>query len=150
MTVLELPYAVLISVIVGITNMIPFFGSFIGAILSGVLILLSHPNKTIVFVIMILVLQQIDGNIIGPKILGNQLGVNAFWILFSILIGGGFFGFAGMILAVPCFAVIYPIFRDAVNKRLVKKEMPISSDHYLPDMPVNKQYIPPEKKKKNK
>ncbi|MBR4022750.1 MAG: AI-2E family transporter [Ruminococcus sp.] len=150
MTVLKLPYAVLISVIVGITNMIPFFGPFIGAIPSGVLILLSHPNKTIVFVIMILVLQQIDGNIIGPKILGNQLGVNAFWILFSILIGGGFFGFAGMILAVPCFAVIYPIFRDAVNKRLVKKEMPISSDHYLPDMPVNKQYIPPEKKKNNK
>ena len=80
---------------------------------------------------MILVLQQLDGNIIGPKILGNQLGVNAFWILFSIIIGGGFFGFVGMILAVPCFAVIYPMFREAVNSRLRKKNLPVSSENYI-------------------
>ena len=131
MKFLNLPYAVLISVIVGITNMIPFFGPFIGAIPSGLLILLSNPEKTIIFAIMILVLQQLDGNIIGPKILGNQLGVNAFWILFSIIIGGGFFGFVGMILAVPCFAVIYPMFRETVNSKLRKKNLPISSDNYI-------------------
>lgn len=141
MTFLNLPYTVLISVIVGVTNMIPFFGPFIGAIPSGLLILLSNPSKTVIFVIMILVLQQIDGNIIGPKILGNQLGVNAFWILFSIIIGGGFFGFGGMILAVPCFAVIYPIFREAVNSRLRKKSLPIDSTAYYSDKEVTKKII---------
>lgn len=122
MSIMGLPYTVLISVIVGITNMIPFFGPFIGAIPSGVLILLSNPKQTIAFVIMIFILQQFDGNILGPKILGNQLGVNAFWILFSIVIGGGFFGFIGMILAVPFFAVVYPMFCDSMRTRLKKKE----------------------------
>ena len=150
MTFLNLPYTVLISVIVGVTNMIPFFGPFIGAIPSGLLILLSNPSKTVIFVIMILVLQQIDGNIIGPKILGNQLGVNAFWILFSIIIGGGFFGFGGMILAVPCFAVIYPIFREAVNSRLRKKSLPIDSTAYYSDKEVTKKIIVTNKENNKK
>lgn len=130
MSIMGLPYTVLISVIVGITNMIPFFGPFIGAIPSGVLILLSNPKQTIAFVIMIFILQQFDGNILGPKILGNQLGVNAFWILFSIVIGGGFFGFIGMILAVPFFAVVYPMFCDSMRTRLKKKNLPVDTEFY--------------------
>ena len=102
-------YAMLISVIVGITNMIPFFGPFIGAIPSGLLILLTSPEKTIIFIIFIFLLQQFDGNILGPKILGNSLGLSAFWIMFAIFVGGGLFGFAGMIAFVPLFAVLYSI-----------------------------------------
>ncbi|MFR0880829.1 MAG: AI-2E family transporter [Oscillospiraceae bacterium] len=123
-------YAMLISVIVGITNMIPFFGPFIGAIPSGLLILLTSPEKTIIFIIFIFLLQQFDGNILGPKILGNSLGLSAFWIMFAIFVGGGLFGFAGMIAFVPLFAVLYSIFREAVNTKLAKKKLPVSTGYY--------------------
>ncbi len=136
MTILKLPYTVLISVIVGVTNMIPFFGPFIGAIPSAALILLTEPKKTLIFVIMILVLQQLDGNVIGPKILGKQLGLNAFWILFSIIIGGGFFGFVGMVLAVPCFAVIYPLVKEFLENRLRKKDLSTDVSDYYADAEV--------------
>lgn len=118
LTVRNMPYASLIGIIIGVTNMIPFFGPFFGAVPSAVLILLSNPERTLEFVIFVLVLQQFDGNILGPKILGNQLGISAFWILVSILVGGGMFGFIGMILAVPFFAVIYPIFVNHINEKL--------------------------------
>lgn len=137
----NMPYASLISIIIGVTNMIPFFGPFFGAIPSGVLILLSNPARTIEFIIFIFVLQQFDGNIIGPKILGNQLGVSAFWILISILIGGGMFGFIGMILAVPFFAVIYPIFVNHIHEKLNQKNMPLETSAYYPEKSS------PEKKK---
>jgi len=130
LNVRNMPYASLISIIIGVTNMIPFFGPFFGAIPSGVLILLSNPERTLEFVIFVFVLQQFDGNILGPKILGNQLGVSAFWILVSILIGGGMFGFIGMILAVPFFAVIYPIFVNYVHEKLVLKNMSINTSEY--------------------
>lgn len=135
----NMPYAALISIIIGVTNMIPFFGPFFGAIPSGVLILLSNPERTIEFIIFVFILQQFDGNILGPKILGNQLGVSAFWILVSILIGGGMFGFIGMILAVPFFAVIYPIFVNFVHERLAKKNMPVSTSEYYPEKPPEQQ-----------
>ncbi|MDO5560494.1 MAG: AI-2E family transporter [Oscillospiraceae bacterium] len=113
-----IPNAMLISFIVGITNMIPFFGPFIGAIPSAVLVLLTAPKKTILFVIIILILQQFDGNILGPKILGNKLNLPTFWILFSIFFFGNLFGFAGMLLGVPIFAVIYTLIKEFIEDRI--------------------------------
>lgn len=123
-------YAVLIGVIIGITNMIPFFGPIIGAVPSGLLILLTAPEKTIIFIIFIFLLQQFDGNILGPKILGNSLGLSAFWIMFAIFIGGGLFGLAGMIAFVPLFAVFYSIAREFINTKLERKKLPVSTAYY--------------------
>ncbi|MCD7744661.1 MAG: AI-2E family transporter [Lachnospiraceae bacterium] len=114
MLLLRLPYAVLISVIVGVTNIIPFFGPYIGAIPSFLLILMVSPVKAVIFLIFILILQQFDGNILGPRILGNVTGLSSFWVLFAILTFGGLFGFVGMIVGVPVFAVVYDIIRKVV------------------------------------
>lgn len=135
MTVMKLDFAVLISVIVGITNIIPFFGPFIGAIPSALLLLVASPKQVIPFVILILIIQQLDGNVIGPKILGQSTGVSAFWVLFSILVGGGLFGFAGMILGVPVFAVAYSLIDEFINYRLESKNMSHNTDDYLPPVP---------------
>ena len=118
------------SVIVGVTNVIPFFGPYIGAIPSAILIMLSDPKMGVYFIIFILILQQLDGNIIGPKILGNSTGLSAFWVVFSILLGGGLFGFVGMILGVPTFAVIYYIVRMLINHRLEEKALPMDTNCY--------------------
>lgn len=126
----DMPFVVLISVIVGVTNVIPFFGPFIGAIPSGILILLVDPLVAVYFGIFILLLQQLDGNIIGPKILGDSTGLSAFWVMFAILLGGGLFGFAGMLLGVPAFAVLYNIIVEILNSRLKKRELPVSTDEY--------------------
>ena len=107
-----MPYAPLIGVVIGITNIIPIFGPFIGAIPSAILVFLISPMQCLYFVILILILQQFDGNILGPKILGNSTGLSSFWVLFSILLFGGLFGFAGMILAVPMTAVIFDLFAN--------------------------------------
>ena len=130
LTLLKMPYILLISVIVGVTNVIPFFGPYIGAIPSAVLILLNDPIKGLYFLIFILVLQQLDGNVIGPKILGNSTGLSAFWVVFSILIAGGLFGIPGMLLGVPTFAVIYYIISMVVNRKLRKKQLPTDTDSY--------------------
>ncbi|MCD8014817.1 MAG: AI-2E family transporter [Lachnospiraceae bacterium] len=114
MLLLRLPYAILISVIVGITNIIPFFGPYIGAVPSFLLILMVSPVKAVIFLIFVLILQQFDGNILGPRILGNVTGLSSFWVLFAILTFGGLFGFVGMIVGVPVFAVIYDIIRKVV------------------------------------
>lgn len=135
MTVMKLDFAVLISVIVGITNIIPFFGPFIGAIPSGLLLLVSSPKQVIPFAILILIIQQLDGNVIGPKILGQSTGVSAFWVLFSILVGGGLFNFAGMILGVPVFAVLYSLISEYINYRLESKNMSHVTDDYAPNKP---------------
>lgn len=135
MTVMKLDFAVLISVIVGITNIIPFFGPFIGAIPSGLLLLVSSPKQVIPFIILILIIQQLDGNVIGPKILGQSTGVSAFWVLFSILVGGGLFNFAGMILGVPVFAVLYSLISEYINYRLESKNMSHVTDDYAPNKP---------------
>ena len=123
MSLFNLPLAVLISVIVGITNIIPFFGPFIGAIPSGILLLFVDPIAALKFGIWILVLQQLDGNIIGPKILGKATKLASFWVMFAILVGGGLFGFIGMILGVPTMAIIYVYVARMINNRLKKKEM---------------------------
>lgn len=109
-----------ISVIIGITNIIPFFGPFIGAIPCGLLLLLENPMHCLYFIIFIFVLQQLDGNVIGPKILGNTTGVSSFWVLFAILLFGGMWGVVGMIIGVPLFAVIYDIIRKLVYRGLRK------------------------------
>lgn len=125
-----MPYVVLVSVIVGVTNVIPFFGPYIGAIPSAILILLVDPVKGIYFIIFILLLQQFDGNILGPKILGNSTGLSAFWVIVAILLGGGLFGFVGMIMGVPTFAVIYYIAEMIINYRLERKKLPEESKYY--------------------
>lgn len=128
---MKMPYAVMISVIVGVTNVIPFFGPFIGAIPSAVIIFTMSPLKSLYFCIYILVIQQIDGNIIGPKILGNSTGLPSFWVLFAITIGGGFFGFAGMLLGVPVFAVICMFISKAVEHSLERRHLPSETDDYI-------------------
>ena len=130
LTILKMPYILLIRVIVGVTNVIPFFGPYIGAIPSTILILLNDPIKGLYFLIFILVLQQLDGNVIGPKILGNSTGLSAFWVVFSILVGGGLFGFVGMIMGVPTFAVIYYIITMLINHMLEKKKLPLLTSQY--------------------
>lgn len=128
---LKMPYALLISVIVGVTNVIPFLGPYLGAIPSAILILMVNPIKCIYFVIFILILQQIDGNIIGPKILGQSTGLSGFWVIFSITIFGGLLGIPGMIIGVPFFAVIYAGVRHVIEKKLQKKGLPLASADYL-------------------
>ena len=124
MTLLKLPLVMLISVVVGVTNVIPFFGPFIGAIPSIIILLLIDPIAAIKFAVMVLALQQLDGNIIGPKILGKSTNLASFWVMFAIIVAGGLFGFIGMVLGVPVFAVIYTYIRRAVNGRLAEKELP--------------------------
>ena len=112
--IFKFPSALLVSVLIGVTNVIPFFGPFIGAIPATLLILIQNPIKALWFVLFVLVLQQVDGNIIGPKILGNTTGLSSFWVLFAILLFGGLWGFVGMIVGVPLFAVIYDVIKKLV------------------------------------
>lgn len=128
------PYATMISIFVGITNIIPFFGPFIGAIPSAILILLVKPSMTIWFIIFMIVLQQFDGNILSPKITGETTGLPAIWVLVSILIGGGLFGFLGMLLAVPAFALIYDLAREFIVGKLKQKKLPTNTASYKDNM----------------
>ena len=120
--IFKFPSALLVSVIIGVTNVIPFFGPFIGAVPATLLILIQNPIKALWFVLFVLVLQQVDGNIIGPKILGNTTGLSSFWVLFAILLFGGLWGFVGMIIGVPLFAVIYDIIKKLVFHGLRRHE----------------------------
>lgn len=127
----KMPYAILVSVIVGITNIIPFFGPFIGAVPSFIIILFISPIKALWFLVIIFIIQQLDGNIIGPKILGDSIGISAFWILFSILVAGKFLGLIGMIIGVPLFAVIYAIAKEIIEGKLKKKNLNYKTEDYL-------------------
>ncbi|MBO5167010.1 MAG: AI-2E family transporter [Lachnospiraceae bacterium] len=132
-TLLGTPYAALVSVIVGVTNVIPFFGPYLGAIPSAFLILvvdLSHPMNCVTFLIFILILQQVDGNLIGPKILGNSTGLSSFWVIFAITVFGGLFGVPGMIVGVPIFAIFYATIKALVNRSLRKKNLPLDTGLY--------------------
>ena len=128
---LRMPYALLISVIVGVTNVIPFFGPFIGAVPSALLVLLVDPFKCLIFVIFIIVLQQVDGNIIGPKVLGSSIGINGFWVMFSIILGAGLFGFWGMLLGVPVFVVIYTLINNLIDRKLKRSDLPYETEDYI-------------------
>lgn len=125
MTIFKMPYAVLISFIVGLTNMIPVFGPFIGAIPGVFILFMVDPIMAVWFALWILALQQFDGNILGPYILGDSLGLPSLWIMFSIIVGGGFFGLVGMFLGVPLFSVVYIVVKTSVQKRLEEKKMQI-------------------------
>lgn len=136
---LKIPYPLLVSVIVGVTNIIPFFGPFIGAVPCAFLILMVSPLKCLEFVIMIVILQQVDGNIIGPKILGSSVGINGFWIMFSIIFGAGVFGFWGMLLGVPVFVCIYTALSNSVEHKLKRSGLPMETANYM-----NLDYIDPD------
>ena len=121
---MKMPYTVLVSVIVGVTNVIPFFGPYLGAVPSAILIMLADPIKGLYFILFILVLQQVDGNIIGPKILGDSTGLSSFWVVFAILVAGGLMGVFGMIIGVPLLAVIFYMARNALDYIMEKKGLP--------------------------
>lgn len=123
MVLVKYEYALLISVIIGITNIIPFFGPFIGAVPCSLILLISNPIHALVFVIFVVVLQQLDGNVIGPKIIGDSVGLSSLWIMFSILVGSAYFGVLGMIFGVPVFSVIYILVKDWVNERLIERDL---------------------------
>ena len=132
-TLMKTPYGALVSVIIGFTNVIPFFGPYLGAIPSAILILIvdpTHPLNCLYFVIFIIILQQFDGNFLGPKIIGNSTGLTSFWVIFSITFFGGFFGIIGMVVGVPIFAVIYAGVKSLINTTLQKKAMPIETKQY--------------------
>ncbi|WAW15670.1 AI-2E family transporter [Peptostreptococcus equinus] len=125
-----MPYPILLTFIIGVTNIIPFFGPFIGAVPSILLVLFIDPIKALWLTLIIFLIQQLDGNVIGPKILGDSIGISSFWILFSLLIAGKFFGIVGMIIGVPVFSIIYTIVADSLNNKLKKKGLPVSKEYY--------------------
>ncbi|MBQ8390803.1 MAG: AI-2E family transporter [Oscillibacter sp.] len=147
-SLLKFPYTPLVSVIVGFTNVIPFFGPFLGAIPSTFLILLVSPIQAVYFVIFVLVLQQLDGNVIGPRILGDSTGLSSIWVITAILVGGSFFGVAGMFFGVPVCACAYNAAVFFVDHRLKKKDLPLDSQAYLTDEVGQKPSRPAEKKAK--
>lgn len=130
MFAMNMPYQMLIAVVCAVTNLIPFFGPFIGAIPCGFLILLVDPIKVLWFAIFVLVVQQVDGNVIKPFLFGETMGLPAIWVLVSIIVGGGMFGLPGMLLGAPVFAVFYMLFADYIKNKLYKKNMPGETEPY--------------------
>ena len=130
-SILKMPYTPLVSVVVGVTNIIPFFGPFLGAIPSAFLILLVSPLKCLYFIIFIVLLQQLDGNVIGPKILGDSTGISSFWVIVAILVGGGFFGVPGMFFGVPVFACLRMLVKWLMDRRLTRRGMPTEASAYV-------------------
>ena len=128
--IVNMPFALLVSVIIGVTNIIPFFGPLIGAVPSAIIILMVNPMKMLIFVIFIIILQQIDGNFIGPKILGSSIGISGFWVMFAIILGAGLFSFWGMLLGVPMFVLIYTALDHLIVKRLKKNDLPWETAQY--------------------
>lgn len=137
MVVFGMPYGALIAVLVGVTTIIPFFGPFIGGIPSVLMILLESPVKCFIFIIFLVVLHVLDANVLSPKIQSNTVGLSGFWVLFSILLFGGLFGFIGLLLGVPVFAVIYAAIRDYNKKQLVEKNYPYLTEEYERIISIN-------------
>ena len=130
LVIFDIPFALMIAVIVGVTNVIPFFGPFIGAVPSVLLLMLEEPMAAVYFLIIILVIQQLDGNVIGPKIVGDSLGISSFWVLIAVLVGGGLFGFEGMVFGVPVFAVAYRYINKLTSRSLAHKGKPMTTSEY--------------------
>ncbi|MBE5831604.1 MAG: AI-2E family transporter [Butyrivibrio sp.] len=128
--ILKIPYPVLISVIVGVTNIIPFFGPYIGGIMGGLILVLISPVKALVFIIFVIVLQQFDGNILGPTILGNSTGLSSFWVIFSITLFGGLWGIVGWLVGVPIFAVFYALVSRITNILLARRGLSTNTVSY--------------------
>lgn len=139
LSIMHMPDTVLVSVIIGVTNIIPFFGPIIGAVPSFIIIVLQNPMQGIYFLIFVVILQQVDGNIIGPKILGDSTGLSSFWVIFAIMVFGGFWGFFGMLIGVPLMAVIYYIMKNLVEYILRKRGLPESTVNYVDMLSVNKE-----------
>ena len=146
-SLMNMPYTPLVSVVVGVTNVIPFFGPFLGAVPSAFLILLVSPKQCLIFVIFIVVLQQFDGNILGPKILGDATGISSFWVIVAILVGGGFGGVLGMFLGVPVFACVQELVKFLMDRRLRRRDMPTEAYAYVDRA---KEKVPEETEKENK
>lgn len=146
MRIMNWEFVALISIIIGVTNIIPFFGPFFGAVPSALLLLMTNPKHVIPFVIFIVILQQFDGNILGPKILGDSTGLSPFWVMFAIFVGGGLFGFMGMLLGVPVFAVIYALASEFFAYLLKKKRLSHSTADYknldINNPPSEKVHVP--------
>ena len=135
MMIMGIPYYQMLALVIGITNIIPFFGPFIGAFIGGFIILISAPTKLIPFIIMVLILQQLEGNVIEPQVLGDSLGLSPVWIMVAIVIMSGLFGFFGMIFGVPIFAVLYTLLHEAIERRLKKKSKALSDPDPEPEPP---------------
>jgi len=133
-TILKIPYTMLVSVIVGVTNIIPVFGPYIGGIPCVILVFVTNPIKGIYFGIFVILLQLLDGNVIGPKILGDKTGLETFWVIFAIIVGGGMFGVVGMIIGVPAFAVIYYFISYLVSSKLKAKNLSTDSEDYSAEL----------------
>lgn len=151
-SIIGTPYSILVSMIIGLTNVIPFFGPWIGGIPSALLVLMVDPKQALYFGILIIVIQQFDGNILGPKILGDSTGLSGFWVIFSITIFGGLFGVLGMVVGVPIFAVFYAGVKSLVNRTLHKKNLPTELNPYMTVGQIEEsmaftEYVPPVKKK---
>ena len=151
-SIIGTPYAILVSVIVGVTNIIPFFGPWIGGIPSALLVLMVDPKQALYFGILVLLIQQFDGNILGPKILGDSTGLSSFWVIFAITIFGGLFDVFGMVIGVPIFAVFYAGVKAMVNRSLQKKNLPTDLSPYMTVGQIEEsmtftEYVPPVKKK---
>ncbi len=146
-SLMNMPYTPLVSVVVGVTNVIPFFGPFLGAVPSAFLILLVSPKQCLIFVIFIVVLQQFDGNILGPKILGDATGISSFWVIVAILVGGGFGGVLGMFLGVPVFACVQELVKFLMDRRLRRRDMPTEAYAYVDRA---KEKVPEETEKENR
>lgn len=145
MLVMGMPYHMLVAVVCGVTNLIPFFGPFIGAIPCALLILLADPIKAVWFAIYVLILQQLDGNVIKPLLFGETMGLPAIWVLISIIVGGGMFGIPGMLLGAPVFAVFYLLFAEFVAEKLKKKNLPSLTDSYeKPIEDISAEYFKPK------
>lgn len=151
-SIIGTPYSILVSVIIGVTNIIPFFGPWIGGIPSALLVLMVDPRQALYFGILIVFIQQFDGNILGPKILGDSTGLSGFWVIFAITIFGGIFGVLGMVVGVPIFAVFYAAVKSVVNRTLHKKNLPTDLSPYMTLGQIEEsmaftEYVPPVKKK---
>ncbi len=144
-SIMRIPYVMLISVVIAVTDMIPVFGPYIGAVPCSLLILLNSPIKCLYFIIFIILLQVFDGNVIGPRVLGDSTGLSAFWVMVAILLGGGLFGIIGMLIGVPVFAVIYYIIKTVVNYLLRRKNLPTVTAAYTSANPTVKIVIEGEK-----
>ncbi|MBR4305211.1 MAG: AI-2E family transporter, partial [Ruminiclostridium sp.] len=130
MSILGMPYATLAGVIMGVTSIIPFFGPFIGAVPCTLLMLLADPLQCLWFLILMIIIQQIDGNILAPKIIGDSTGLSSFWVIFGMLIGQGIFGFAGLVIGIPLFAVLYSFTKRRIAAGLEEKNLPSDSNDY--------------------
>lgn len=144
MQIANIPYAILIGVMVGITNMIPFFGPYIGGVPSVLLVLMVDPIKAIWVVVILVVLQQLDGNFLTPKIAGQRTGMSALWVMIAIIVGGGFFGVIGMLIAVPVCSVVFSVTKSFMNERLKNKNMSAKTAAYYADAEVSAKYTPDE------